>query len=48
MIEKGKFVAKVGGDARTAKINVEKDSDLEYIERLETIKEKMRKNNMEI
>ena len=45
MVSNGKFVAKVGGDARTAKINVEKDNDLD---RIEKIKEQMRKNKMEI
>jgi len=45
MISNGKFVAKVGGNANTAKINVEKDNDSE---RIEKIKEQMRKNKMNI
>jgi len=45
MIDNGKFVAKAGGDARIAKINVEKDNDSD---RVEKIKEQMRKNKMEI
>ena len=45
MVNKGKFVAKVGGNANTAKINVEKDTDSE---RIEKIKEQMRKNKMDI
>ena len=45
MISNGKFVAQVGGDARTAKINVEKDTDSD---RIEKIKEQMRKNKIDI
>jgi len=45
MVDNGKFAANVGGDAKTAKTNVEKDNDSE---RIEKIKEQMRKNKMEI